>query len=264
MLARADAARAAPADAQAEILGVHLEGPFLGDAPGAHDPALLATVDVDWLERVVRGRPGLLRVVTLAPEADPGLAGTRTLVAHGVVVALGHSAASYEECVCATDAGASVVTHVFNGMSTFHHRAPGLVGAALTDDRLTPTIIADLVHVHPAALRLATRCRPGLASVSDAVAVVEGVVERAGAAWLADGTLAGATTLLDGALANLVTAGVPLVRAVESVTAAPARAIGADGRGMLRPGARADVVALDPRTLAVLAVWLGGAPVASD
>ena len=263
MLGAADASRSYLSDAHAEILGVHLEGPFLGGAPGAHDPKWLRTVDVDWLERVVGGWPGLLRVVTLAPEADPGLAGTRALVAAGIVVAIGHSTASYEEALRAADAGASVVTHLFNGMGPFHHRAPGLVGAALDDDRLTPTVIADLVHVHTAALRVATACKPGLAAVSDAVGVVDGLVERDGAAWLADGTLAGATTLLDGGLANLVTAGIPVARSVEAVTSAPARIVGATDRGVLRPGARADVVALDPRTLGVLAVWLGGAPVAS-
>ncbi|HEY8215745.1 MAG TPA: amidohydrolase family protein [Acidimicrobiia bacterium] len=263
MLAAADAARAASADAEASVLGVHLEGPFLGGAPGAHDRALLGPVDLAWLTRIITEWPRLLRMVTLAPEADAGLEATRALHDAEIVVALGHSAASYEEVERAAQAGASVVTHLFNGMPPFHHREPGLVGAALADDRLTPTVIADLVHVHPAALRLAAACKPHLAAVSDSVAPGRGVVARDGAAWLADGTLAGATTLLDGAFANLVRAGIPVARAAAMVTAAPARLVGAGDRGVLRGGARADLVVLDPQSLEVVRVWLGGVPVAS-
>jgi N-acetylglucosamine-6-phosphate deacetylase len=220
-------------------------------------------VDVGWLERVLAEHPGLVRMVTLAPEADVGLAGTRTLADAGVVVALGHSTASYEDAARAADAGASVVTHVFNGMAPFHHRAPGLVGAALTDPRLTPTVIADLVHVHAAALHLAVACKPGLAAVSDAVALGHGLTARQGAAWLDDGTLAGATTMLDSALAHLLRIGVPVARAVGMVTASPAALVGAQDRGVLRAGARADLVAFDPRRGRVVGVWLGGVPVAS-
>jgi N-acetylglucosamine-6-phosphate deacetylase len=264
MLAAAASARTGPAGGHAAVLGVHLEGPFLGTALGAHDPAHVVDVDVSWLERVLAEWPELVRMVTLAPEADPGFAGTRALAGAGIVVALGHSAASCEDAGRAAHAGASVVTHVFNGMPRFHHRSPGLVGAALTDERLTPTVIADLVHVHPAALRLAVAAKPDLAAVSDSVgAGAAGAAVRDGAAWLPDGTLAGATTLLDAALANLLDAGIPVARAVAMVTAAPARLVGADDRGVLRPGARGDVVAFDRRSGDVVGVWLGGVPVAS-
>lgn len=260
MLAAASRARADTSGGLAEILGVHLEGPFLGDAPGAHPRDLIRTVDVEWLGRVVTP-PGVVRMVTLAPEADPGLAGTRTLASAGIAVALGHTRASFEHALEAAEAGASVVTHLFNGMGPLHHREPGVAMAALTDDRLTPTVIADLVHVHPAALRLAATCKPRLAAVSDAVGIGHGRIARDGAAWLADGTLAGATTLLDGALAGLVASGVGIAQAVEAVTASPARLVGARERGVLRAGARADVVALDPKTMALRGVWLAGAPV---
>lgn len=250
--------------ARAEVMGVHLEGPFLGAAPGAHRLEHLRPADVGWLVDLVAARPGLLRIVTLAPEADRALEATRALVAAGVVVALGHSTATYDDVTRAVDAGASVVTHLFNGMAPFHHRAPGLVGAALTDGRLTPTVIADLVHLHPVALRIAFACQPEVAVVSDAVGATRGVVARDGAAWLTDGTLAGATALLDTAVANLVAAGIPLPRAIESVTSVPARLLGAGDRGVLRAGARADVVALDPRTLDVVGVWLRGRPSVRD
>jgi N-acetylglucosamine-6-phosphate deacetylase len=262
-LTSADAARSDPSPAGADVLGVHLEGPFLGAAHGAHDPANLLPVDVAWLERVIVGWPGLLRMVTLAPEADDGLRATTALVAAGIVVGLGHSTASLEDAARAADAGATVVTHVFNGMPPLHHREPGLVGAALTDERLTPTVIADLVHVHAVALRLAVTCKPAIAAVSDSVAVGHGLVERGGAAWTADGILAGPTALLDAALGRLLHAGIPVARAAAMVTAAPARLVGAAGRGVLEVGARADLVAFDVRSRKVVGVWLAGVPVAS-
>jgi N-acetylglucosamine-6-phosphate deacetylase len=260
MLAAASRQRADTSAGLAEVLGVHLEGPFLGDAPGAHPRDLIRRVDVEWLGRVA-SPAGVVRMVTLAPEADPDLTGTRALAAAGVVVALGHTRASFEDALEAAEAGASVVTHLFNGMGTLHHRDPGVAMAALTDDRLTPTVIADLVHVHPAAIRLAATCKPRLAAVSDSVGIRNGLIPRDGAAWLPDGRLAGATTLLDRALAGLVASGVGIAQAVEAVTASPARLVGARERGVLRPGARADVVALDPGTMAPRRVWLAGVPV---
>jgi N-acetylglucosamine-6-phosphate deacetylase len=246
------------------VLGVHLEGPFLGGAPGAHPPALLRPAEPRWLRGVLGRYPGLVRIVTLAPEADPGFAATRLLADHGVAVALGHSTASYAEARVAADAGATVVTHLFNGMGPFHHRQPGLPGAALDDDRLTPTLIADLVHVHPALLRLAIGRKRNIALVSDAVAVdtenVGGVViaERDGAARLPDGTLAGSTLTMDSAVRNVVGLGVPVARAVEMASTIPAEILGLADRGRLAPGTRADIVALDPVAFTVRAVWLAG------
>ena len=208
-----------------------------------------------------------MRIVTLAPEADPDLAGTRMLAAAGVVVAIGHSTATYAEARAAADAGATLVTHLFNGMAPFHHRHPGLAGAALDDARLTPSLIADLVHVHPAALRLAIGAKRSVALVTDAVAVGAGTVgdvvmeERDGAARLADGTLAGSVLTMDRAVRNVVDLGFSLVRAVEMASAVPAQILGSDDRGRLEPGRRADIVALDRVSLAVRAVWVGGEPV---
>jgi N-acetylglucosamine-6-phosphate deacetylase len=258
MLDAAEAARGNDDALGAAVLGVHLEGPFLGGAPRAHDPALVRAADLDWLRELFTRHPDLVEIVTLAPEADPDGAATRWLAARGVAVALGHTTASYAEALGAADAGATVVTHLFNGMTPWHHRDPGVAGAALADDRLTPTIIADLVHVHPAALRV-TFATTTVATVSDAVGARD---ERDGAAWLPDGTLAGATVLLDGALANLVASGVPSPRAIESLTKVPARLLGLDDRGALRVGSVADLVALEPQTLAVERVWLRGEEVA--
>jgi N-acetylglucosamine-6-phosphate deacetylase len=259
-LERAAAAQVAAAGAgdQAAIIGVHLEGPFLGSAPGAHRAELVRPADTGWLDRLLAAHRGLVRLVTLAPEADPGLDAIRLLVAAGVVIALGHSRASYDDVMAAVDAGASVVTHVFNAMEPLRAREPGLVGAALSDPRLTSTVIADLVHVHPAAVRIALGAPGGTVIVSDSVACVGDVRARDGAARLPGGELAGATTLLDGALRNLVRSGVEREVALHAVTTRPAQLLGVVDRG--EDGGR---VALDPDTFEVQAVWLRGEQVAS-
>lgn len=257
-LRRLAAARDEAVDGAATLLGAHLEGPFLGGAPGAHSPALLRPADRGWLAGRLEQPPGVVRMVTLAPEADPGLGVTRWLAGAGVLVAVGHTTASEADVRAAADAGARVVTHLFNGMPPLHHRAPGVVGAGLDDPRLTPTVIADLEHVHATPLRIVFAAKGEVAVVSDAVAAGPG----RGAARRADGTLVGATTLLDGAVANLVAVGVPMARAVASVTVCPARLLGHEDRGILVAGARADLVALDPATGALRAVWLAGAAVA--
>lgn len=262
-LRRADAARAVAADdpMQSAILGVHLEGPFLGDAPGAHATELLRPADAGWVDVMLTAHPGLVRIVTLAPEADAGLVVTRDLVGAGVVVALGHSRATYDEALAAADAGARVVTHLFNGMGPMHHRAPGLAGAALDDDRLTPTLIADTVHVHPALVRLVLGAKRNVVLVSDVVAAQDAVNTAMGAARRDDGVLVGATTLLDGAVQNVVALGVALDHAIELVTRLPARVLGLDDRGLVEPGARADLVAVDQATGAVRTVWRDGVEV---
>jgi N-acetylglucosamine-6-phosphate deacetylase len=248
----------------ARVLGVHLEGPFLGGAPGAHVVEHLRPVDLPWLRALLERSAGLVRIVTLAPEADAGFSGTRALHAAGVVVAVGHSTATYDETRAAADAGATVVTHLFNGMGPFNHRNPGVVGAALDDPRLTPSLIADLVHVHPAALRLAIGAKRSVALVTDAVAVGAGTAgdvvmqERDGAARLADGTLAGSVLAMDRAVRNVVDLGVPLERAVELASTVPSEILGLPDRGRIEPGRRADIVALHRESRRATAVWVGG------
>jgi N-acetylglucosamine-6-phosphate deacetylase len=249
----------------AAVLGAHLEGPFLGDAPGAHPVSLIRPADVEWTGDLLAAHEGEVAIVTLAPEADPQLELTTMLAARRITVALGHSRATFTASTEAAAAGATVVTHLFNGMGGLHHREPGLAGAALADDRLTPTVIADLVHVHPAVLGVVFAAKPSVTLVSDAVATCDagkpaGAGARAvgGAARLPDGTLAGATVTLDAAVANVVRLGIPIARAVAMASAIPAALIGATDRGCLTVGARADVVALDPRDASVRAVWVGG------
>jgi len=255
-LRRLAAAQRARDPGQACPLGAHLEGPFLGDAPGAHPVALLRPADLVWLEQLLDAHPGLVRMVTLAPEADPELRAVSWLSAHEVLVALGHSAATADEARAAADAGARVVTHLFNGMGPLHHRAPGLAGVALDDERLTPTLIGDLVHVDPAVVRIVFEASP-VALVSDAVATTPS--ERGhDAVRRPDGRLVGATALLDRAVENVVGVGVPIERVVAAASTRPADLLGARDRGRLEAGRRADLVLLDPATGALRDALVGG------
>jgi N-acetylglucosamine-6-phosphate deacetylase len=244
----ADAQRRAPG-----ILGVHLEGPFLGGAPGAHPIELVRPVELEWLLALCDHFPGLIRIVTLAPEADPDLAATRALAARGIVVSLGHTTASYDEARAAADAGARLVTHLFNGMGPLHHRAPGVAGAALDDRRLVPSFIADLVHVHPAVLRLALTARPDAVLVTDRVA--SSPTSGTDAVRLADGTLAGSVVTMAASVQNLVAIGVPVGAAVRAATGNPARVLGLVDRGRVAAGCRAELVWLDPVDLSPVGQW---------
>ncbi len=238
-LDRYDAAldRVAAAQARARALppihGVHLEGPFLGGAPGAHPVAMLRAMDVEWLSGLLDRHPGLVRLVTIAPEADPDCAGIRMLVDRGVVVALGHTTCTYEQAIAAAAAGATLTTHLFNGMGPLHHREPGIVGAALDPGvPLTPTLIGDLVHVHPAMVRTVFRAGEPIL-VSDAVATDvhyfdSAVTAERSAAFLANGTLTGAVSLLDQAVRNAVGLGVPFASAHAAASTRPASVLGLD------------------------------------
>jgi len=234
------------------IAGAHMEGPFLGGAPGAHPRDLIRAPDLDWLQQL----PDIVRVMTLAPEATGALEAIALLRERGVLVSLGHSTASYEQASAAIDAGAQLVTHCFNGMGGLHHREPGLIGAALTDDRVAVSLITDLIHVHPAVVSLIFRAKTAqrVALVTDAVAWSgEGDAPR-----LADGTLMGATVTADAAVRNAVhRAGVALVDAVHAASTTPAKLLGLDDRGRIEVGARADLVALGP-DLSVQQTWVAG------
>ena len=167
-LARIAEAAARPGP-RPSIAGAHLEGPFLGEMHGAHPSDLVRPLDLDWLAAL----PDTVAIVTLGPEQERAVDAIRLLRERDVLVALGHSAATFDEAVAAVDAGARLVTHCFNGMPPLHHRSPGLIGAALSDDRLAVSLIADLVHVHPTVRsrsRSGPRARRGVALITDAVA----------------------------------------------------------------------------------------------
>jgi N-acetylglucosamine-6-phosphate deacetylase len=256
------AAARPPAPARPAILGAHLEGPFLGGAHGAHNPAWVRDLDMDWLASL----PPVVKVITLGPELAGAAAAITALVARGVLVSLGHSNATYEQTIAGADAGARLVTHLFNGMTALHHRTPGILGAALSDDRLTPSLIADGVHVHPAALRAAARAKGagGWVLVTDAVGWRDesggrrGVEVVDGAPRLPNGTIAGSCLTMDAAVARMVfDAGIDLVDVVRAAATTPARLLGREQeQGAIAVGLRADLVALDPTTLCAREVWI--------
>jgi N-acetylglucosamine-6-phosphate deacetylase len=244
------------------MLGAHLEGPFLGGAPGAHRRELLAAIDHTWLAKL----PDVVRLTTLAPELDGAIDAVRQLVERGIVVALGHTTASREQFAAAVGAGATLVTHLFNGMSGVHHREPGVAAFALADATVNASLIADGIHVDPLMLRLAFATLGERAVlVTDAVAwragragpVSLGMVD--GAPRLPDGTLAGSTLTMDAALRTCVAAGVPMEEAVRAASSRPAAVIGRHDLGDLVVGGRADLVALTD-DLQVEQTWVAGLP----
>ncbi|MCT9818855.1 N-acetylglucosamine-6-phosphate deacetylase [Microbacterium sp. W1N] len=260
------------AERDATILGSHLEGPFLDVAhKGAHTAALLRAPDATAIEQLLRAGRGTVRQVTLAPELPGGLDAVARFVEAGVVVAVGHTAATYAQSRAAFDVGATLVTHAFNAMPGIHHREPGPVVAAMADDRVTLELIADGVHVHPDVVALAFAGAPGrIALVTDAMAAAgaaDGSYELGGLAVTvhrgiarldSDGAIAGSTLTQDAALRLVVAGGQPLPAAVAALTTTPARAFGWAGRyGSLRPGGVADAVLLND-DLHVEGVWVDG------
>lgn len=241
----------------AKVLGVHLEGPFLNPARrGAHPEEWLRDPDPALLARWAQLAP--LAVLTLAPELDGAPALIAEALRLGIVVSLGHSEATAALAHAAFDAGASMVTHLWNAQPAVGSRQPGLAGVALARPDVRVGIIADLVHVAADTLLLSLAAAgPRAFVVSDALDVAgtaPGTRTRADgrpqhhdgiAVHLDDGTLAGSALPLDAALRNLVALGLDLPRAVDLVTAAPARALGRADVGRLRPGSPADVVVLD-------------------
>ncbi|ROS52674.1 N-acetylglucosamine-6-phosphate deacetylase [Frigoribacterium sp. PhB24] len=249
----------APLVEEGVLDGVHLEGPWLSvERRGAHDPGLLRSPEPAEVEALLEAARGTVRLVTIAPELPGAVDAIRLLVDRGVVVALGHSDCTAAEAHAAADAGATVVTHVYNGMRPLHHREPGLAGAALTDDRLAVELILDGQHVSRDAVEIARRASSGrLVLVSDAMAATgwsdgrysiagsEVVVEH-GVAMLADGSsLAGSTGTVGAGVTRLVREhGVSLPEAVRASSATAAASLGLAGAGLGR-GDRADLVVLD-------------------
>jgi len=249
----------------ARVLGVHLEGPYINAARLGAQPDLASALSLPEVLALHAIAP--IRLLTLAPELPGHLQAIPALVAAGIRVQIGHSNATYEEAQAALQQGASGFTHLFNAMSPLHHRAPGAVGAALAHAEHAE-LIPDLLHVHPGAIRAALRAIPGLFCVTDATAAAgmpdgeyrlgrHTVTKCLGGVRLADGTLAGSTLTLDQALRNLVGLGLSVAEASARVSTHAARYLGLADRGVLAPGAWADVVLLD-RALQVQGVVLEG------
>ena len=253
----------------AAILGMHLEGPFISPLRlGAH-PTLNLEPRGDAFERVLAMRA--LRLITLAPELPGGIEAIQRLAARDVVVSIGHTNATLDEANAGIAAGARMFTHLFNAMRPLNHRDPGVIAAALAPSPAFAAIISDAIHVHPAMLRLAVAARgkDGIILVTDKVALaqttgIEKNVGRAraairdGAARLADGTLAGSIiSMLEGVRVMIEKAGVGIGDAAVMAATNPAKLVGANDRGRIDVGARADLIVLSP-ALELKSVHIGG------
>src|SRR5690349_13422315 len=247
-----------PLVADGVLAGLHFEGPYLSATRcGAQNPAHLRPPSLDELTALIDASGGALRMVTLAPELPGALDAIRLLVARGVVAAIGHTDASYEETRAGIAAGATVGTHLFSGMPSPHHRRPGPVFALLKAPEVTCELIADGIHLHDGTLTFAAGVAgpDRIALITDAMAASgmpdgrydlggQSVDVQDGAARLTrDGALAGSTLTMAAALRHAVNAGVSLVDAARMASTTPARIIGLDRS--VAAGQPADLVLLD-------------------
>ena len=238
--------------AGARVLGVHLEGPFINSGRLGAQPSFTRVADLEEVIALHELAP--IRAMTLAPEVVGHLSFIRQLNELGIVTQCGHSAGTYEEGVSALMAGMRGFTHLFNAMSPFHHRHPGMVGAALAHAQFAE-VIPDLLHVHPGAIRTAFRSIPRTYCVTDATSAcgmpdgeyrlgTQMVTKCMGGVRLADGTLAGSTLTMDQALRNLVEIGLELHDASQRLSTNAADYIGEPDRGRLEPGRWADITVM--------------------
>lgn len=254
----------ADATRQGIVAGIHLEGPWLSQARcGAHDPAQMRDPDPAEIDDVLAAGGGTIRMVTLAPERPGSDDAIRRFRDAGVVVAVGHTDATYEQTTQALALGATVGTHLCNGMPPLDHRAPGPVLALLEDPAVIVELIADGVHLHPAAAAAVIRAAgpDRVAAITDAIAaagcadgafqlgtvpidVASGVARVRGTS-----TIAGSTATMDRLFRDVAAFGpdpdASLAGAVQMTSATPARALGLRGVGALRPGHAANLVVLD-------------------
>jgi len=259
---------------KAEVLGVHYEGPFISKLRrGVHPAEWIQLPSADLLQRFLRAAAGNARILTIAPEllgAAPCMKAARDA---GVVVAMGHTDATYEQARAGIAQGARHAVHVYNAMRPFSHRDSGVIGAVLTSPDVTAELIADGVHVEEAAMRILLQAKGvgGVILISDglsATGMPDGkymlgkleVTVSGGVCRNAEGKLAGSTLTLDRALRNVVALGIPLQDAVRMLTENPAKLLGIEfKKGALRTGADADIVLLD-ENLQVTNVWTRGLP----
>ncbi len=260
-----------PVPEGASILGAHLEGPYLNPARcGAQDTRLIRRADLNEARQMLD--TGVVRLLALAPEFDENLALVDECVRRGVTVSAAHTDATYQQVQAAVGRGLRQATHTFNAMSAFGHRQPGVAGAAMALPEVSCELIADAIHVHPAAMKILVDVKgpSGVMLITDAVRPtglpagehqldLRRVIVREGAVRLPDGTLAGSVLTMDRALRNLLAAsGRPLREAWPMTSLNAARAIGfSASKGSLEIGKDADLVLLDREQDVVLTVVAG-------
>lgn len=240
---------------------IHLEGPFINrEMRGAQNPDFMRLPSIEELKEYSRMTEGGIGLVTLAPELPGAMEFIDYCREHSIRTSIGHTTADFETALKSFRRGVTIVNHTYNAMTGLHHRKPGVVGAALTEDSVYCELIADGVHVSPAAVRILTKMKPAdkIILVTDGIKAQNSgdgkfhteafdFTVKDGVASLKDGTLAGSTLTMDGALRNmLLFAGIGLELAVPMLTANPARALGLGDRGSIEEGKRADLVLLTP------------------
>ncbi|TWH80670.1 N-acetylglucosamine-6-phosphate deacetylase [Sedimentibacter saalensis] len=244
-----------------QILGIHLEGPFFSHSKkGAQPDKFIRDPDIIFIKELIKISDNKLKMVSIAPEKDGALELIRYLKEKNVAVSMAHSNATYEEAMNGINNGATISTHLYNGMRSFNHREPGIVGASLTDDRVCCELICDRIHLHDAAIKLALKAKgtDKAVLVSDAMRAAglkdgefelggQKVMVINGEARLSDGSLAGSTLNLNKAVYNMVKfLNVPIHEAVKMASLSPARAIGVHvNKGSIEVGKDADMLLLD-------------------
>jgi N-acetylglucosamine-6-phosphate deacetylase len=257
----------------ARVLGCHLEGPFVSpERPGALDVRHLRAPNRTLFDALLDAGSGTVQTIVIAPELPGALELIAAAAAEGVVVAVGHTDATYEQAQAAFDHGARAATHLFNAMPPLHHREPGAAGAVLATPRVTAELIADGIHLHPATLRVAHAAKgpDRLVLITDAMLAAglpdgeyalggQPVAVTAGEARTAGGSLAGSTLTMDRAVqVSVMEAGIPLPDALTMASATPAALLGlGQVKGRIAPGADADLVVLDEECLAI-GTMIGG------
>ena len=269
------AAHRAKSTGGAEVVGAHLEGPFLSTAKkGAQNADFLHDPDVPMLRRLQEAAEGCVRLVTVAPEQPGAMAFIRAATEMGVTVSVGHTVADYDTAMAAFAAGATHATHLYNGMPPLHHRSPGVIGAAFDTPGVQAELICDGIHIHGAMVRLAFRLfgRERVILISDslrATGMPDGQYPFGGQEIEVHGsrativghpeTLAGSVTSLMGCLRQAVSFGIPLTDAVRSCTYNPAQSIGIEDRaGTLEEGKEASFVLLNKADLSIRSIVFKG------
>ncbi len=264
------AASRLPEKGEAKILGVHMEGPFLGrDKKGAHDENFLCEFDKIWLDKIIEKSNNNVVMIAVDPNLQGSADFIREYAGRGIVISMGHTSADYTTAVYAVYAGADHVTHLFNAMNPLNHRSPGLIGAAF-DERLYSELICDGIHVAPTLIRMWFRLMGEkmiiisdsmqAAGLSDGTYSLGGidVFVRNGKAVQADGTIAGSTTDIAAEVRNVIGAGVSREEAILAATYNPARSIRMDNRvGRIAEGLAADYLITD-RDFNVKSVFING------
>lgn len=257
----------------AKIAAIHAEGPFINPAKkGAMDEKSILAPDCEKLEQLLQHGQGLLRLITLAPEMDGALDVIKKAVESGLTVSMGHTDANYNEAIAAIEAGVTQSTHTFNAMRALSHREPGVLGAALTDERVTCEMICDHTHLHPAILKLIYQIKGAdkINIISDSehgagLTASEVIVDgkkryiRDGVMCLEDGTIAGSASSMLFGIQNLLKDGFPLTDVSKMASINPARTLRIDHlTGSIAVGKAADLVVLD-NNYNVLATYVDGA-----